>query len=468
MREKAKLCGLSEDLIDFDAYLDPALSWQENLAVFYREYPQLAEQSDYLKLSHQSDKGHVRDYANFSKNCGVKLESKSLESKEMGGVVSFPLDRSGEKPLIAVANTGQTLTELPSPEPSVLPTLSFNFTQQIVSEIPETQPNISTKLDPTTLAPIAAESSVPVSRFKDHVNTCTHFLIIGDKGKGKTALGCSILDTHHAKTARQCFVYRPPRPELFPDWVKPISNLDDLPQGGVCLIDEASRQFDQYSCRNPGNRNLAEKMRIARQNNQSIILIAHASSIVNQNLVLPIDVYLLKEPTKFQRFAERPMIREAYKEIKEPIQKNEYYWFDTETFEKETFTKPEWFSEQLSTAYAGPLPVTQTPAPPSTLPRVATPAAPRSQRFIQPFKAAPKNTGVRFSRAPRLSGLLTFRRPKIATPYLNGGFDSNGLILAAIIGTFGLISFLKGAWGIAAASLALATAGLVFSHNHFG
>ena len=77
IREKAKLCGFSEDLIDFEAYLIPELNYQENLAIFYRQYPQLAQQSDFLKLN---QKTCGRDYRSFSKSCGVEPEPRVRQS----------------------------------------------------------------------------------------------------------------------------------------------------------------------------------------------------------------------------------------------------------------------------------------------------------------------------------------------------------------------------------------------------
>jgi predicted hydrocarbon binding protein len=47
---KALCVGLSPGLIDFDAQIDMKGSYQDNLRTFYREYPQLAQESDYSRL----------------------------------------------------------------------------------------------------------------------------------------------------------------------------------------------------------------------------------------------------------------------------------------------------------------------------------------------------------------------------------------------------------------------------------
>lgn len=50
IRERARFVGLSEDLIDFETHLDTKGTYQDNMRIFYREYPQLSHNSDYLRI----------------------------------------------------------------------------------------------------------------------------------------------------------------------------------------------------------------------------------------------------------------------------------------------------------------------------------------------------------------------------------------------------------------------------------
>jgi hypothetical protein len=329
------------------------------------------------------------------------------------------------------------------------------------------------KHESTILTPIVEKG---VSRLDERLDTCTHYLIIGDIGTAKTSLGCSIIDKYHKKTRKPIFVYRSPKPGLFPSWVKPLTDFKELPQGAVVLIDEASRYFDQFSYRKSGNQELAEIMRLARQNDQTVILIAHTSTILNPNLVLPIAVYLLKQPTMFQRFQERPMIRQAYKKIEklrridefhsEPIHKDEYYWLDSQTLEKETFTKAEWFSEEISKAYSG-----STVPSPSTSPVAISHARAQVRRFIEPqptrrFQPPIKNQpsvrlGVRLGSLSRLT--RRFHRSG-----RTGVSDPSIRPLATLIGLIGLFGLLKGAWTVAALCLPVAFLAAIASTSRFG
>jgi predicted hydrocarbon binding protein len=48
--DRAQLAGLSKDKIDFESQIDMKGTFQDNLRTFYREYPQLAQDSDYFRL----------------------------------------------------------------------------------------------------------------------------------------------------------------------------------------------------------------------------------------------------------------------------------------------------------------------------------------------------------------------------------------------------------------------------------
>lgn len=48
--DRAQTAGLSKDRIDFESQIDMKGTFHDNLRTFYREYPQLAQDSDYLRL----------------------------------------------------------------------------------------------------------------------------------------------------------------------------------------------------------------------------------------------------------------------------------------------------------------------------------------------------------------------------------------------------------------------------------
>ena len=275
--------------------------------------------------------------------------------------------------------------------------------------------------------PMLDSSTGPVvERLRAVVHGSTHFLIVGKKESGKTCLASYLLQGHH-EAGRSCFVYRPPKSELWPEWVTPIYELTELPENAVVLIDEAPLQgFNQFSFQKRGTQRLAEIMEIARHNNQSLIIVSPNSPDLTRKLIYPVDVYLLKEPSPFQRLEERRIIKAAYEKIPGHIAKNEYYWLDGEIFEKATSTKPVWYSEELSKAY-----------------RNFTPNEHEATRMFR----------THFSESWEANKTLPL--------------DPSGIFLSAIVGTAGVLTLLKGAWQIALPCLGLAGLGLFFSQRRF-
>jgi hypothetical protein len=216
-------------------------------------------------------------------------------------------------------------------------------------------------------------------------------------------------------------------------------------------------------------------MQIARHKNQSIILISQTSRRIDRDLFYPVDIYLLKKPTLFQLLEERPVIQHAYRRIQEldgkpnevpNIQVNEFYWMDSDKFEKGTFQKPVWYSSELSKAYA-------ESAKTQTQTQFKTPAAPRvssgNQRFIQPLRSTQRLGAVKKnSLAQTRTGVfqkLTQLSPSL--PRGGSGFDPAGLVIALVLGMIGFFILVKGAWAIAVIPLLLAVLSFVASHKHF-
>jgi predicted hydrocarbon binding protein len=76
--ERARVARFNESLIDFDAHLDKKGTYQDNLRIFYRRYPQLTQHSDYLRISsirplsgvalEHSWRGYEREHRNLRLN----------------------------------------------------------------------------------------------------------------------------------------------------------------------------------------------------------------------------------------------------------------------------------------------------------------------------------------------------------------------------------------------------------------
>jgi hypothetical protein len=71
IRERARFAGLSGDLIDFETHLDMKGTYQDNMRIFYREYPQLSHNSDYQRIKSmrsETDAAVDRSWRSFERN----------------------------------------------------------------------------------------------------------------------------------------------------------------------------------------------------------------------------------------------------------------------------------------------------------------------------------------------------------------------------------------------------------------
>lgn len=416
----AKDVQFPADLIDFELHMDMKGTYSENLRAFYREYPRLSERSDFF------NKNPIRPISEG------QIERNYRAYQVSNGEIPEPII-----PVIAIANSGETLTERTNPEPTApsFPTLSFSFNYS-TNGFTEAREEPRTELKSTVQEHKSEEPTLGLEdRLREVVLVSTHVLIVGKKDQGKSALGYHLLDLH--KDSRPCYVYRPPRPDLLPSWIKPISDMEELPNNAVCMIDESPTEFDQYSYRKLPSKYVAELMRIARHKNQSIIVIAQNSTDLNRNFIFPIDVYLLKQPSMFQRLEERRIIRSAYERIAGKIAVNEYYWYDQELFTKGTFEKPEYYTQELSKAYAN-YSQNENPSQEAESPQTIT----ELKEIRQPTRA-------------RTDKVL----PELNAPRFSS--EQKGIVgLAAFLAVVGLGMITRGLTGFLVGSLCLALAAI--------
>jgi predicted hydrocarbon binding protein len=85
MRERARLTGLTEGLIDFEGQIDMEGTYEDNLRIFYREYPQLSQQSDYFRIkSFRFPSGAALEKAwrSYEENNGNEIKGVTAQPTE--------------------------------------------------------------------------------------------------------------------------------------------------------------------------------------------------------------------------------------------------------------------------------------------------------------------------------------------------------------------------------------------------
>lgn len=183
--------------------------------------------------------------------------------------------------------------------------------------------------------------------------TQANYLIVGKKGSAKTCYGFSCMAAIHRIQQKRCYIYRFPQPEQLKKIPFKVSNVVNLMQlysltDAVVLIDEAHIHFS--SAEKTVNEDLRNLLSISRQNNVDFIFICHNSYFLNRSLFSFIDVRIIKEVSPGHWDLERTYMKRLYSHVQVFGKAN--FFIDCDFIrENSSFSKPEWFTDELSNAY---------------------------------------------------------------------------------------------------------------------
>lgn len=232
-----------------------------------------------------------------------------------------------------------------------------NHIQSIFDKIESESLDIKEYKEQTNMAEIENKKNQQQSRETNHngdlLTDQNNFLIIGKKGSAKTGLGWSFAKNIADASGRRLYIFNYPKPELLkklPFEVINITNKDKLLHvvDGVVLLDEASKEFD--SMEKKVNQQLRNILQVSRQNNTDFIFICHNSYFLNRGLFSFVDVRIIKETNPQHWALERPYMAKQYEDI--AVFGAENFYIDSDYMRGyQTFIKPEWYTEEMSTAY---------------------------------------------------------------------------------------------------------------------
>lgn len=186
-------------------------------------------------------------------------------------------------------------------------------------------------------------------------------LITGKRGSGKSALGYYLLEELSQVSCVQANVVGLPRQKwyLLPDSIKPVYDLNEIPEGSISLFDEASLRFYARSFNTSENKLMDWLLSISRQKDQTVIFISHHTRKLDLNLVTDVDILCVKQPGLFHSKLERPEIKKLTRTAAQALagiagDKRPWSYVFSDDFEGMLENPlPSFWSEELSRAYAG-------------------------------------------------------------------------------------------------------------------
>lgn len=138
-------------------------------------------------------------------------------------------------------------------------------------------------------------------------------LIMGAKGKGKSALAHGIAEKIHSTRHMDAVLHLPTAPadivkkiqKLLPSWIKVVTHMNQWPKRCVVIFDEAAQGAHARRTQSGDAVELDNLMSIARQRGQLIIFISHHSRKLDPNVIRDVDRIAWKSPTYAHYIFER-------------------------------------------------------------------------------------------------------------------------------------------------------------------
>lgn len=144
-------------------------------------------------------------------------------------------------------------------------------------------------------------------------------LIIGARGSGKTAFGIKFLENAYSRTKKKCFALGFKESEM-PSWIKVVSDVKEISNDSIVLIDEGGILFDSRSSFSNANKLLSHLILIARHKNLTILFISQNSSNIEVNVLRQADFLILKTSSLLQKEFERKIVQKIYDKVNPSFQ----------------------------------------------------------------------------------------------------------------------------------------------------
>ena len=203
-------------------------------------------------------------------------------------------------------------------------------------------------------------------KFKDAFPYPGVYLVMGQRGSGKTAMAFWMMEQIHILSGGTMggAVLKAPAgvKKMLPDWIATPNRIKGIPTDSVVIIDEAQQVANSRRSGSSENLDMAQLVALSRQRNQLIILISHHSRKLDMNEVMDCSRVIWKKPSAgqvmFERKEMKPFAERAvqkFAERKGNHHKVAYVMdFENLSFGFAQTGLASFWSESLSTGYSGP------------------------------------------------------------------------------------------------------------------
>jgi len=148
---------------------------------------------------------------------------------------------------------------------------------------------------PQPVKPAPDSQTVEVGNWLKLIHHPSVIVILGGRGKGKSALGYRLLE-YLRWTASPYVVGLPENArKLLPDWVGMAASLEDVPPKAIVLVDEAYMPYHARSSMVADAKAMSQLVNLSRQRDQTLIFVSQEARQVDRNIASSANVVIFKD-----------------------------------------------------------------------------------------------------------------------------------------------------------------------------
>lgn len=144
-------------------------------------------------------------------------------------------------------------------------------------------------------------------------------IILGARGKGKTAIGLKLCENFATKTKKNFYSMGFSR-EKMPSWIQNVEDTSYIKNNSIVLVDEGGILFNSRESMSKANKLLSNLILISRHKNLTILFISQNSANLEINVLRQADFLILKPSSLLQKNFERKIIKEIYNDCEESFE----------------------------------------------------------------------------------------------------------------------------------------------------
>ena len=174
-----------------------------------------------------------------------------------------------------------------------------------------------TLLEPQTTKPSPDPQTIEAERWLKLIRHPSIVVILGGRGKGKSALGYRLLE--HLRWTASVYVIGLPKSarKLLPDYIGMATSLEDVSPNSIVLVDEGYLTYHARRSMAATSVQMSQILNLSRQRNQTLIFVTQEAGQIDRNVTSSANVVIFKDLGMLQLEFDRRQLNNIATKAKE-------------------------------------------------------------------------------------------------------------------------------------------------------